>query len=201
MTARARRRQSGGSRATVSDALDENGLRFDPPGQSQHRPSLVRSRPRQPCPVRPSSDAAPWRPARRRSEEPPSSRRTAARALYRPAALAPDAAVRRTRQGGEKWQASGYVFTTRTGPGRAAERLPLLHPHRRFRRHPSRPAARRPARYGHSPHGGRSPRVVMEILGTARSASPWTSTRTSCRTHSARPRVMDRLLRGRPGRQ
>lgn len=41
-------------------------------------------------------------------------------------------------------------------PGRAAERLSLLHPHRRLRRHPSRPAARRPARHGHPPPSGRS---------------------------------------------
>lgn len=39
--------------------------------------------------------------------------------------------------------------------GRAAERLPLLHPRRPVRRPPRDPAARRPARHGDSPHGGR----------------------------------------------
>lgn len=113
-----------------------------PPGRD-HRPSLVRSRPRQSCPVRPSADAAPpWCPVRRRSEEPPPSRRTAARALHRPAALAPYAADRRTRQGGG--EVAGIrlrLHHPHRPPGRAAERLPLLHPHCRLRRHPSRPAS------------------------------------------------------------
>lgn len=61
--------------------------------RGDHRPALVRPRPRQPCSLRPSADAtASGCPLRRRSEEPPSPGRPAARPLHRAPALAPDAA-------------------------------------------------------------------------------------------------------------
>ncbi|MFE4993089.1 tyrosine-type recombinase/integrase [Streptomyces mirabilis] len=110
---------------------------------------------------------------------------------------------------GEKWQASGYVFTTRTG--RQVEPRNVYRSFTRIAdsagirvvRHPSRPAARRPAR--HRPlltAAGVAPRVVMEILGHSQiSITMDVYTHVVQDTQREAMSHMDRLLRRRPGRQ
>ncbi len=90
---------------------------------------------------------------------------------------------------GEQWHESGYVFTTRTG-----RQVEPRNVYRSFTR-VAESAGLRVIRLNDARHGtatlltaaGVAPRVVMEILGHSQSASPWTCTRTSCRTPSAKP--------------
>lgn len=169
--------------------------------RGDHRPALVRPRPRQPCSLRPSADAtASGCPLRRRSEEPPSPGRPAARPLHRAPALAPDAAGGCSDQGGEQWQESGYVFTTRTG-----RQVEPRNVYRSFTR-VAESAGLRVIRLHDARHGtatlltaaGVAPRVVMEILGHSQiSITMDVYTHVVQDTQREAMSHMDRLLRKR----
>lgn len=137
-------------------------------------------------------------------EEPPSPCRPAARTLHRTPALAPDAPGGCSGQGGgEVAGVCVRLHHPHRPPGRAAERLPLLHPHRPVRGPPRHPAARRPARHRDPPHSGWSratrrdgdPRPLSDSITMDVYTHVVQDTQREALSH------MDRLLRRRPGRQ
>lgn len=105
---------------------------------------------------------------------------------------------------GEKWQASGYVFTTRTG-----RQVEPRNVYRSFTRIADS-AGIRVVRLHDARHGtatlltaaGVAPRVVMEILGHSQiSITMDVYTHVVQDTQREAMSHMDRLLRRRPGRQ
>jgi integrase len=105
---------------------------------------------------------------------------------------------------GEKWQASGYVFTTRTG-----RQVEPRNVYRSFTRIADF-AGIRVVRLHDARHGmatlltaaGVAPRVVMEILGHSQiSVTMDVYTHVVQDTQREAMSHMDRLLRRRPGRQ
>lgn len=129
------------------------------------------------------------------------ARRPAARALHRAPALAPDTAGGSSREGGQGLAGVGLrVRHPHRSPGRAAERLSVLHPGRPVRRPPRCPAARRPARHRHPPHGGRG-RAPRRDGHSQTSITMDVYTYVVQDTQREAMSHLDRLLRRRPGRQ
>lgn len=128
-------------------------------------------------------------------DDDPKSRRRRGRpalcALHRAPALTPVAAGSCPREGGGEVAGVGLcLHHPHRPPGRAAQPVPLLHPHRPVRRPPRHPAARRPARHRDPSHRGRSRAPRRDVY-----------THVVQDTQREAMGHMDRLLRRRPGRQ